>query len=308
MKPDLSVDLCGIRMKNPIVTNSGTCGNGPELSRFYSLDVLGAFTVKSVTLDKRLGNPNPRIAECASGILNSIGIPSQGVRHFIQEDLPFLRQCPVPVIVSIAGNFIDDYPKIAAILDREEGISAMEVNISCPNLEMGGCSFGADPQAAGQIVRLVKSKTRLPVIAKLTPNVSDITLTARSVEHHGADAISLINTLAGMAIDVETRKPRLGNVVGGLSGPAIKPVAIKMVWDVYRTVRIPIIGMGGVMTWEDAIEFILAGATAVGVGTALFRDPCVVFEMIDGIQSYMEKKGIGRLEEIRGRVKLSRPA
>lgn len=305
MKPDLSVTLCGIKLKNPIITASGTSGYGKELAQFYDLSVLGAFSAKSITLEKRAGNPNPRIAECVSGILNSIGIQSQGVRHFIEQDLPFLRQFQVPVIVSISGNYANDYAKIAALLDREEGISAIEVNISCPNLEGERCSFGADPEAAGLIVRLVKSSTRLPVIAKLTPNVSDITLIAKSVEKNKADAITLINTLAGMAIDIQTQRPKLGNIVGGLSGPAIKPVAIKMVWDVYQAVRIPIIGMGGVMTWEDAIEFILAGATAVGVGTALFRDPWVVFEIIDGMERYMEAKGITRIDEIRGKVKLS---
>ncbi len=304
MKPDLSVTLCGIKLKNPIITASGTCGYGKELAQFYDLGALGAFTAKSITLEKRAGNPNPRIAECVSGILNSIGIQSQGIRHFIEQDLPFLRQSQVPVIVSISGNYADDYARIASLLDREEGISAIEVNISCPNLEMGGCSFGADPEVAGHIVSLVKSSTRLPVIAKLTPNVSDITLIAKSVEKNGADAVALINTLAGMAIDIRTRRPKLGNIVGGLSGPAMKPVAIKMVWDVYRTVRIPIIGMGGVMTWEDAIEFILAGATAVGVGTALFRDPWVVFEIIDGMEKYMEANGITRVDEIWGKVKL----
>jgi dihydroorotate dehydrogenase (NAD+) catalytic subunit len=304
MKPDLSVTLCGIHMKNPIVTASGTSGYGQELGQLYDLNVLGAFTAKSITLEKRLGNPNPRIAECVSGILNSIGIQSQGVKHFIEQDLSYLRSYDVPVIVSIAGNYLDDYPKIASFLDREKGVSAIEVNISCPNVEMGGCSFGANPEAAGRIVKLVKSATRFPVIAKLTPNVSDITLIARSVEKNGADAITLINTLAGIAIDIQTMRPKLGNVIGGLSGPAIKPVAIKMVWDVYRTVRIPIIGMGGVMTWEDAIEFILAGATAVGVGTALFRNPWVVFEIIEGIEKYMEAKRISRLDEIRGKVKL----
>ena len=304
MKPDLSVTFCGLRMKNPIVTASGTCGYGQELARFYDLGALGAFTAKSVTLEKRTGNPNPRIAECASGLLNSIGIPSQGVRHFIENDLPLLKRYDVPILVSISGNYADQYRDIAALLDREEGIAALEVNISCPNLEMGGCSFGADPEAAGRIVGLVKSRTRLPVIAKLTPNVSDITVIAKSVERSGADAITLINTLAGMAIDIQTRRPKLGNVVGGLSGPAIKPVAIKMVWDVYKTVRVPVIGMGGVMTWEDAIEFIVAGATAVGVGTALFKNPWVVFEIIEGIGKYMEAKGIACLEEIRGKLDL----
>jgi len=304
MKPDLGVTLCGIRMKNPIVTASGTCGYGQELAQFYDLSVLGAFTAKSITLERRAGNPNPRIAECVSGILNSIGIQSQGVRHFIEHDLPFLRRYDVPVLVSISGNYVEDYPKLAAILDREQGISALELNISCPNLERGGCSLGADPEAAGRIVRLVKAATGLPVIAKLTPNVSDITVIARSVEENGADAVTLINTLAGMAIDIQTQRPKLGNVTGGLSGPAIKPVAVKLVWEVSRVVAIPIIGMGGVVTWEDAVEFILAGATAVGIGTALFRDPWVVFEILSGMEKFMESKGIAHLDEIRGKVTL----
>ncbi len=304
MKPDISVNLCGIKMSNPIVTTSGTCGYGKELAQFYDLRVLGAFTVKSLTLEKRLGNPTPRIAECESGILNSIGIQSDGVRHFIENGLPFLRRYQVPIIVSISGTFIEDFPKVAAILDQEDGISALEVNISCPNLERGGCSFGSDPEIAGRIIHLVKLNTKVPVIAKLTPNVSDIRLIARSVEANGADAISLINTVSGMAIDIQTQRPRLGNITGGLSGPAIKPIAIKMVWEVYNTVKIPIIGMGGVTTWEDGVEFILAGATAVGVGTALFRDPWVVFSIIEGMENYMKERGIDRLDKIRGKIRL----
>ena len=305
MNPDLGVHLCGIKLANPIVTASGTCGYGRELAQFYDLSVLGAFTVKSLTLEKRAGNPTPRIAECISGLLNSIGIQSQGVRHFIEHELPFLRQQNVPVIVSIAGNYADDFPRIAEILDREEGISAVEINISCPNMETG-CGFATDPEMAGRIVRRVKAATKIPVLAKLSPNVTDIRVIAQSVEENGADAITMINTLMGMAIDINTQKPKVGNVIGGLSGPAIKPVAIKMVWDVYQTVRIPIIGMGGVMTWEDVIEFILAGATAVGVGTALLRDPWVVFDLIDGIRKYLMERGIGRLDEIRGKVELAK--
>ena len=302
MKPDLTVDLCGIRMANPVVTVSGTCGNGRELAQFYDLGVLGAFAVKSIRLEKHPGNPLPRIAESTSGVLNSIGIPSEGVRHFIEYDLPFLRQYRVPVIASIAATRAEDYARIASILDGEQGISAIEVNVSCPNLETGGCAFGSDPEVTGQIIHGVKESTRFPVIAKLTPNVTDIALIARSVEKAGADAVSLINTLAAMSIDIETRRPKLGNVTGGLSGPAIKPVAVRMVWEVYKAIRIPIIGFGGISTWEDGVEFILAGATAIGVGTALFRDPWVVFKIIGGIARYMEDRGIGRLDEIRGRL------
>jgi dihydroorotate dehydrogenase (NAD+) catalytic subunit len=305
LKPDLSLNLCGINMTNPIVTCSGTSGNGPEIARFLDLDVLGAFTAKSITLDKRPGNPTPRIAECTGGMLNAIGIQSKGVQHFIQEDLPFLRQFKVPVIVSISGTLMQEYAQLAEILDAQEGIAALEVNISCPNLKAGGSSFGADPEISGQIIKMVKDKTRLPVIAKLTPNVTDITVIARSVEANGADAISLINTVTGMAIDIRTRKPKLGNVTGGLSGPAIKPIAIKKVWDTYNSVSVPIIGMGGINTWEDVIEFILAGSTAVGIGTGLFPNPLLVKDILDGIQTFMRDKGLEHLDQLRGQVLLS---
>lgn len=309
MRSNTSTNLCGIQLKNPIITAAGTCGYGRELAQFYDLGILGAFTVKSLTLEKRSGNPNPRIAECFGGVLNSVGIQSQGVRHFLQHDLPFLKQFEVPVIVSIAGLVVDDYPKVASILDQQDGISAIELNISCPNLEAGGCSFSADPLLAGEIVRLVKTKTKLPVIAKLTPNVTDIRVVARCVEKNGADAISL-NTLMGMAIDIQTHKPKLGNVVGGYSGPAVKPVAIKMVWDMYQVVQIPIIGLGGITSWEDVVEFILAGSTAIGVGTALFRNPWIVLEMIKGLETYLEKTRISHIADIRGKVEVpqrSRP-
>ena len=304
MNPDLSVELCGTRLSNPVVTASGTSGYGRELAQFYDLAWLGAFTAKSITVGRRPGNPTPRIAECESGMLNAIGIQSQGVGHFIAEDLPFLRQCGVPVIVSISGTSVEEYARLAAALDGEAGIFALEANISCPNLEAGGCIFGSDPSVAGRIIGLVKAATRLPVIAKLTPNVSDIRVIARAVEENGADAISLINTLAALAIDIRTRRPKLGNVFGGLSGPAIKPVAVRMVWEVFNTVSVPIIGMGGVTTWEDAIEFILAGATAVGVGTALFKTPWAPLDIVEGMRSYMECRGIARLDEIRGKVTL----
>jgi len=304
MKPDLSFNLCGIDMANPVVTCSGTSGNGRELARFLDLDALGAFTAKSITIDKRPGNPTPRIAECTGGILNSIGIQSKGVRNFIDEDLPFLRQYKVPVIVSISGTLMDEYAQLAEILDPQEGIAALEVNISCPNLKAGGSSFGADPLISGQIVKNVKNKTRLPVIAKLTPNVTDITVIARSVEENGADAVSLINTVAGMAIDIHSRRPKLGNVSGGLSGPAVKPIAVKKVWDTYSSVSIPIIGMGGINSWEDVIEFILAGSSAVGVGTGLFRNPLVVMDILEGITTFLKENGIERLDSLRGQVEL----
>ena len=304
MKPDLSLNLCGIDMANPIVTCSGTSGNGREFARFLDLDALGAFTAKSITIDKRPGNPTPRIAECTGGILNSIGIQSKGVRNFIDEDLPFLRRYKVPVIVSISGTLMDEYAQLAEILDPQEGIAALEVNISCPNLKAGGSSFGADPLISGQIVKNVKNKTRLPVIAKLTPNVTDITVIARSVEENGADAVSLINTVAGMAIDIHSRRPKLGNVSGGLSGPAVKPIAVKKVWDTYSSVSIPIIGMGGINSWEDVIEFILAGSSAVGVGTGLFRNPLVVMDILEGITTFLKENGIERLDSLRGQVEL----
>jgi dihydroorotate dehydrogenase (NAD+) catalytic subunit len=236
--------------------------------------------------------------------LNSIGIQSTGVRNFIDEDLPFLRQYKVPVIVSISGTLMDEYAQLAEILDPQEGIAALEVNISCPNLKAGGSSFGADPLISGQIVKNVKNKTRLPVIAKLTPNVTDITVIARSVEENGADAVSLINTVAGMAIDIHSRRPKLGNVSGGLSGPAVKPIAVKKVWDTYSSVSIPIIGMGGINSWEDVIEFILAGSSAVGVGTGLFRNPLVVMDILEGITTFLKENGIERLDSLRGQVVL----
>jgi dihydroorotate dehydrogenase (NAD+) catalytic subunit len=304
MKPDLSLNFCGIDMANPIVTCSGTSGNGREFARFLDLNLLGAFTAKSITLDKRPGNPTPRIAECTGGILNSIGIQSKGIEHFIQEDLPFLKQYSVPAIVSISGTRLEEYAQLAEILDQEDSIAALEVNISCPNLEAGGSSFGANPELSGRIIKQVKAKTRLPVIAKLTPNVTDITVIARSVEANGADAVSLINTVAGMAIDIHSRRPKLANVIGGLSGPAIKPIAIKKVWDTYRSVSIPIIGMGGITSWEDVIEFILAGSSAVGVGTGLFNSPLVVMDILEGITAFMEDNGIERLDSLRGQVVL----
>jgi len=304
MKPDLSLNLCGIDMANPIVTCSGTSGNGREFARFLDLNLLGAFTAKSITLDKRPGNPTPRIAECTGGILNSIGIQSNGVEHFIQEDLPFLKQYSVPVIVSVSATHQEDYARLAEILDQEDGIKALEVNISCPNLEAGGSSFGADPELSGRIIKQVKDRTHLPVIAKLTPNVTDITVIASSVEANGADAVSMINTVAGMAIDIHSRRPKLGNVIGGLSGPAIKPIAIKKVWDTYRSVSIPIIGMGGINSWEDVIEFILAGSSAVGVGTGLFRNPLVVMDILEGITTFLKENGIERLDSLRGQVEL----
>jgi dihydroorotate dehydrogenase (NAD+) catalytic subunit len=301
---DLSLNLCGIDLANPIVTCSGTSGNGRELSAILDLNVLGAFTVKSITLDPRPGNPNPRIAECTSGILNSIGIQSKGIRRFVQEDLPFLGQYSVPVIVSIAATRLEEFAKLAEILDHEDGIAALEVNISCPNLEAGGCSFGVDPEVSGRIIKEVKDRTRLPVIAKLTPNVTDITIIARSVEANGADAVSLINTVAGMAIDIHSRRPKLGNVIGGLSGPAVKPIAIKKVWDTFRSVSIPIIGMGGITSWEDVIEFILAGSSAVGVGTILFRNPLIVVDILEGITAFLKENGLERLDSLRGQVVL----
>ena len=302
MQPDISVNLCGIELTNPLVTCSGTSGNGKEMSRFVDLETFGAFTAKSVTLDKRPGNPTPRIAECTGGILNAIGIQSKGIENFISEYLPFLRQFKVPAIISISATSAEDYARLAEILDKEDGVSALEVNISCPNLKAGGSSFGADPEISGHIIRSVKNSTGVPVIAKLTPNVTDITVIARSVEENGADALSLINTVAGMAIDIHSRRPKLGNVTGGLSGPAIKPIAIKKVWDTYRCVSIPIIGMGGVATWQDVVEFILAGATAVGIGTALFPNPQSVHTIIDNLKTFMRDNSIERLEDLRGQV------
>lgn len=300
MKPNLEVKLAGLAMKNPVTTASGTFGFGPEYAPYVDLSRLGAITVKGTTLEARPGNPPPRLVETPAGILNSIGLENPGVDVFIEEAMPYLRQVGTPVIVNIAGRTLEDYGEIAARLDGVEGVSALEVNISCPNVKAGGMAFGTDPCMASEVIALVKAHTKLTVIAKLSPNVTDIVAMARAVRDAGADALSLINTLMGMAIDIEKRRPVLANVVGGLSGPAVRPVAVRMIWQVSQAVDLPIIGMGGVTTWQDGIELILAGATAVAVGTANFINPRATLDVAVGIENYLVKHGFTDVNQIIG--------
>lgn len=301
-KLNMKVNLGGLEMKNPVTTASGTFGFGPEYADFVDLNALGAIVVKGTTLEPRLGNPTPRMVETPAGMLNAIGLQNPGADAFIKEYLPFLGQYNTPVIVNMAGNSVEDYGNLAQKLSEAKGIHALEVNISCPNVKQGGIQFGTVPEMAAEVIKMVKDNTSLPVIAKLSPNVSDIVAMAKSVEAAGADAIALINTLLGMAIDIETQKPILGNIMGGLSGPAIKPVAVRMVWQVSQAVRIPILGMGGILTAEDALEFILAGATAVAVGTGNFVNPRATMDIIAGIEEYMSKKGIEDINELIGKA------
>lgn len=302
-KPDLAVSIAGIHMKNPVMTASGTFGFGKEYAPYVDLNTLGAIVVKGTTLAPRKGNAGRRLVETAAGLLNSIGLENPGVEHFIQYEVPHLQQYDVPVIVNISGHTVEEYQQLAKRLDID-GVAAVEVNISCPNVAQGGLAFGTDCVSAGSVVKAVKQATNKPVIAKLSPNVTDIAAIAKAVEEAGADAVSLINTLLGMAIDVRTRKPKLGNVVGGLSGPAVKPIALRMVWQVARAVKIPVIGMGGIMTGEDAIEFLLAGATAVAVGTGNFINPRASQDIAAEIDAYLQEHRIASVQELVGAIAL----
>ena len=299
---NLAVDLGGLKMKNPVTTASGTFGFGPEYAPYVDLNRLGAITVKGTTLEPRKGNATPRIAETPAGMLNCIGLQNPGVDEFIAKSLPYLRKYDTPVIVNIAGNSTDDYAEITRRLTAADGVSALEVNISCPNVKQGGMVFGTNCAAASEVIRVVRQNTTLPLIAKLSPNVTDITEIARGVADAGADALALINTLLGMKIDIKARKPVLGNIMGGLSGPAIRPVAVRIVWQVAQAVKLPILGMGGITTAEDALEFILAGATAIAVGTANFVNPRATMDVLDGIEQYMQDEGVKDVGELVGAV------
>ena len=297
---DLSVDIGGLRLKNPVMTASGTFGYGREFINFTELERLGAIVVKGISLSPAPGNAPPRIVETACGMLNAIGLENVGVDAFIDEKLPFLSSFPTPVIVNIYGKRIEEYAALAERLDGCEGVAALEVNISCPNVKAGGVAFGVCAASAETVVTAVRSKTTKPLIVKLTPNVTDITEIAKSVELAGADAVSLINTLTGMAIDIHTRRPKLANITGGLSGPAIKPIALRMVWQTSGAVRIPVIGIGGIMTAEDALEFMIAGATAVQVGTANFVNPHATMEILAGIEAFAMENKVLHLSELIG--------
>jgi len=297
---NLKVNIGKLKLKNPVMTASGTFGYGREYSEFFDIGNLGAVVVKGLSLKPRTGNPPPRIVETASGMLNSIGLQNIGIDSFIENELPFLKKLKVPVIVNFFGDSIPEYAEAAAKLGSTKGINALEMNISCPNKQAGWSIFGTDPKVTSKVVKSVRKVTGLPLIVKLSPNVTDIGLMAKTAEDAGADAISAINTLTGMAIDIKKRKPKLANIIGGLSGPAIKPVALKMVWECYKSVKIPIIGMGGITSAEDAIEFMLAGASAVAVGTGNFINPAITMEILEGITSFMEEEGISSLKQIKG--------
>jgi dihydroorotate dehydrogenase (NAD+) catalytic subunit len=297
---DLKVKIGSLILKNPVLTASGTFGYGREFETFVNLHRLGGVIVKGISLTPRMGNPPPRIVETACGMLNAIGLENVGVERFIAEKIPYLREAGTPVIVNILGDSVDDYHKLAAKLNNVEGVSAIEVNISCPNVKKGGVAFGTDPQMAEAVTKAVCDATDLPVIVKLSPNVTDITQVARAVEQGGATAVSLINTLLGMGIDINSKRPRLANVVGGLSGPAIKPIALRMVWQVASVVQIPVIGIGGISTYQDAVEFLLAGATAIEVGTANFYNPKATEEIVMGINDYLISQGMTNISEIIG--------
>jgi len=304
-QPDLQVSLGPLKLKNPVLTASGTFGYGQEFSSVVDLNLLGGIVVKGLSLKPRAGNPPPRIVETPCGMLNAIGLANIGVEAFLEEKLPWLRGLDIPVIVNIYGHTIDEYGALAARLKGVEGISAIEVNISCPNVEQGGMAFGTDPDISARVTERVLEKGDRPVIVKLSPNVTDIKAVARAVEKAGADGVSLINTITGMAIDIERRLPRLANICGGLSGPAIRPVALYMVYQVVKTVSIPVIGIGGIMDYRDALEFLLAGARAVQVGTANFVNPRAGLDIIEGLREFCQEQGIGAVDEIIGTVGLT---
>ena len=297
---DLRVRLGALELANPVMTASGTFGYGAEFAELVKLSCLGAIVTKGISLAPKAGNPPPRVVETPAGMLNAIGLENVGIERFLQEKLPFLRQCGTRVVVNILGDSEEEYAELAARLAGAEGVDALEINISCPNVRHGGMAFGADPQMAAGVVRAVKRQASQPVIVKLSPNVTDIALMARAAEDAGADALSLINTLVGMAIDIRTRRPKLANRTGGLSGPAIKPVALRMVWQAAAAVQIPVIGIGGIATAEDAIEFLLAGASAVQVGTANFYNPQATAQIVDGIAAYLEEQGENSVQNIIG--------
>jgi dihydroorotate dehydrogenase (NAD+) catalytic subunit len=302
-QPDLSVQVAGVRFPNPVLVASGTFGYGEEYNQLIDLSRLGGIVTKSVTLEPRLGNPPPRTCETPSGMLNAIGLTNLGVDGFIKEKLPFLRTLGTRIIVNVAGRTIDEYVSVVKKLNGCQGIDMLEINISCPNVKEGGLAFGARPESARACIRQVKDSTSFPIMAKLSPNVTDIEEIATAVQEAGADAISLINTLVGMAIDVETRRPVLGNVTGGLSGPAIKPVALAMVWKVARAVKVPVIGIGGIMNTRDALEFILAGACMIQVGCGSFVDPQTSINIVDGLSEYLKEKAVVTITNLVGRLK-----
>ena len=299
---NLKVDLNGLILKNPVTVASGTYGFGREYSEYINLNCLGAISVKGLTLEPREGNEGIRIAETPMGMINSVGLQNPGVHEFIKKEIPFLRHYDLKIIANINGNTIEEYCEMAKILDRED-VDSIELNISCPNVKNGGLAFGTNPQVVREVVQRVRAQTSKHLIVKLSPNVTDIKEIAKIVEEEGANCISLINTVTGMEIDIHKRKTVLQRGVGGLSGPAIKPIAIKLVYDVFQTVKIPILGMGGIMNYEDAIAFMLAGAGAIAIGTGNFVNPNTPVDVLEGIQNYMKIYGYDDVSQISGDLK-----
>jgi len=297
---NLNVDIGGLKLKNPVMVASGTFGYGEEYSEYVDLNQLGAVVVKGIRMEPTDGNNTPRMVEVYGGLVNAIGLQGPGAVGFIENYLPFLKKFDVPVIVNIWGKTLEEYGEVAAAFDGVDGVHALELNISCPNVKEGGIAFGTDPAMAAEVIALARSKTSLPLIPKLSPNVTRVAQFAKIAEDEGADAISLINTLPAMVIDTETRRPVLSNVIGGLSGPGIKPVAIKQVWEASQAVSIPVIGMGGIRTAQDAVEFMIAGAAAVAVGTANFSEPTASIDVINGIKEYMINHNITDVRDITG--------
>ena len=299
--PDLSVEFCGLKLKNPVIAASGTFGYGLEFEEIVELKTLGGFVVKGLSREPMPGNPPPRLFETAAGMLNAIGLQNIGARAFVDEKLPLLQKIKdIVVIANVFGYTIEDYEAVIRILNEGEGIAAYELNVSCPNTKHGGIAFGSDPALLEEVVAAAKSAARRPVMVKLSPNVTSMPVMARAAENAGADALSLVNTFVAMAIDAETRRPRISNITAGLSGPAIKPIALRMVYEASRAVKIPVIGMGGVTTATDVIEFMLAGATAVEVGTASFWDPCATERIVDAVESWCVEHLIDRIADLTG--------
>jgi dihydroorotate dehydrogenase (NAD+) catalytic subunit len=304
-KPDLSVKVAGVKFSNPVLVASGTFGYGEEYDVLIDLSKLGGIITKSITLNPREGNPPPRTVETPSGMLNAIGLANVGVDRFVKEKLPFLRKIGTRIIVNVAGSTIGEYVEVVKKLNRCKGIDMLEINISCPNVKEGGLDFGSKPQSAQACIKQIKDHTSYPIIAKLSPNVTDIVEVACAVQEAGADAVSLINTLVGMAIDVDKREPILGNITGGLSGPAIKPVALTMVWKVAKAVNLPVIGIGGISNTQDALEFFLVGACMIQVGSANFVDPQTSIKIVNGLGGYLKEKRIRKITDLVGKLKIS---
>ncbi len=304
IRPSLEVDIAGLKLRNPVMPASGTFGYGEEYAPYLDLNGLGAIVTKGLSLQPKAGNKTPRICETVSGMLNAIGLQNVGIDVFIKHKMPFLNKIDSPVIVNFFGNTQEEYGEVAARLDDVEGVAALEMNISCPNVKHGGIVFGTEAKAAYDVISLVRKRTKKPLIVKLTPNVTDIRVTAQAAEDAGADALSLINTLTGMSVDVKTRKPALANTIGGLSGPAVRPIAVRLVHQVVQTVKLPVIGVGGITCARDALEFLIVGAKAVQVGTANFVDPNAMETVIRGLEDFCIEEGISDINEIIGTLQV----